>query len=570
MHYLLDIRLQKLFVIVLCLKILSSGLGWYFRFPWSLGFWIPLFFMASYIVLGLKRHDSDVSDEKFADTCYYLGFIFTITSIIFSLFDLPSIGDKIQEIAVRFGAAMVSTVLGLGVRVYLVSFKKDIADAIADAEDAVLDASKRLAEQLTMALEKLHGFEVAVDAATTSSVERVNLQVESLSKNHADRLSEFFADLTERNQSVFAGALGEVKLASERLATAVNGYSHGMRTNLMSIEAKVGVFADAVTSRLKATTFPDDFFSRHLEGPLIQMRESANVLSTEVKAVSAEIRSSSKAISGIFKKMEDQAANAGDSLDTVMQLAKQQQLVLDSARGQIGSLDQLTTTLKDFEAVLSGITAAQKSNNEVTTELTNRISSVLVETIRDRANLEDSLHSVIKTIELGTVATHEVATKLDANSVASTAAASIITARFDAGIASTSSSLTNLASKFDANAAATKAAASASNNVAAKLAEVALADNKAATLLDTLSQRTNGAISRVDRAVIQFQNMTQQLTNLDVVLRAQSAEFKRIADHVSSQAAPAMPSVSEAIDAEMLIKQDAEVVPGPATMALAN
>lgn len=64
----------------------------------------------AYVLLGLKRRDHDVTDEKFADTCYYLGFIFTITSIIFSLFDLPSIGTKLQEIAVRFGAAMVSDV----------------------------------------------------------------------------------------------------------------------------------------------------------------------------------------------------------------------------------------------------------------------------------------------------------------------------------------------------------------------------------------------------------------------------------------------------------------------------
>ena len=106
----LDIRVQKLFVVILILKVLSSGLGWYFGFPWSLGFWIPLVLMVAYIILGLKRHDSDVTDEKFADTCYYLGFIFTITSIIFSLLELPSIGTKIQDIAVRFGAAMVSTV----------------------------------------------------------------------------------------------------------------------------------------------------------------------------------------------------------------------------------------------------------------------------------------------------------------------------------------------------------------------------------------------------------------------------------------------------------------------------
>ena len=112
----IDIRVQKLFAVVLALKVTCSGLGWYLQRPWSLGFAVPLTLMVAYIVLGLNRRSDDVTDEKFADSCYYLGFIFTITSIIFSLFDLPSIGSQLESIAVRFGAAMVSTVLGLGVR----------------------------------------------------------------------------------------------------------------------------------------------------------------------------------------------------------------------------------------------------------------------------------------------------------------------------------------------------------------------------------------------------------------------------------------------------------------------
>lgn len=261
----LDIRVQKLFVVILFFKILSSGLGWYFGFPWSLGFWIPLALMTAYIVLGLKRHDSDVTDEKYADTCYYLGFIFTITSIIFSLFDLPNIGTKIQDIAVRFGAAMVSTVLGLAVRVYLVSFKRDVADAIKDAEDAVIDASQKFREQLVIAFEKLRDFQSEVDVASKATVERVQMQVEAMSKNYADKLSGFFAELTSRNQEAFTEALAEVRGASGRLANSVDGYSKGMRTNLASIEEKVVAFADAVTDRLRTTTFPDDYFAKNLD-----------------------------------------------------------------------------------------------------------------------------------------------------------------------------------------------------------------------------------------------------------------------------------------------------------------
>ena len=203
MNSIAQIQVQKLFVVALILKVTSAFFGWYLQMPWSLGFALPLLVMVAYIVLGYFRKDTDVSDEKFADTCYYLGFIFTITSIIFSLFDLPNIGTRIQDIAVRFGAAMVSTVLGLGVRVYLVSFRQDINDAIKDAEDAVLDATRKFTEQLTIALERLRDFESQVDSAAKSTVERVNLQIENLSMNHANKLTEFFTELTTQNQKAF-------------------------------------------------------------------------------------------------------------------------------------------------------------------------------------------------------------------------------------------------------------------------------------------------------------------------------------------------------------------------------
>ena len=195
MRGLQDIKIQKLFLVAIILKIGFSAVGWWFNDPWILGFGLPLVVMAGYIAIGVTRKDTDVSDEKFADSCYYLGFIFTIASIILSLFDLPNIGTNLQSIAVRFGAAMVSTVAGLIVRVYLVSFRKDASDAVRDAEEEVIEASNRFREHLVIAYEKLIDFQATVDDACRQTVERSNLQIAGLSKKHAERLSGFFGEL---------------------------------------------------------------------------------------------------------------------------------------------------------------------------------------------------------------------------------------------------------------------------------------------------------------------------------------------------------------------------------------
>ncbi|MFW2353976.1 hypothetical protein [Hydrogenophaga sp.] len=409
-----DIRVQKLFAIALVLKVLSSGLGWYLQSPWILGFGVPICIMVVYIWLGLFRRDSDVSDDKFADSAYYLGFIFTITSIIFSLFDLPNIGAKIQDIAVRFGAAMVSTVLGLGIRVYLVSFRVDVSDAIRDAEDTLLGATRAFTERLTMALERLQDFESRVDLATRSSIERVNLQVEALSKNHADKLTGFFSDLTNRNQEGFTKALDEVREASSRLATSVDGYASGMRGHLGSIEVRVDDFAHAVSTRLQKTTFPDDYFAKRLAAPLNQLESAAGEIALKVVSAGAEMSKTAEALSSSLVSVQHKSADAETAMDSILRLSGQQHLVLETAQGQLNALVQLSSKLESFDALLTSMVAELRVGHETSSTLSSHVSKLVGETADSREVVARNILLLTEQLSVQTSASTALASRMDA------------------------------------------------------------------------------------------------------------------------------------------------------------
>lgn len=451
MKNILDIRVQKLFLVTLVLKVSSSFLGWRLQDPWIFGFTVPLIIMVVYIVLGTFRNDRDVSDEKFADSCYYLGFIFTITSIIFSLFDLPNIGTRIQEIAVRFGAAMVSTVLGLGVRVYMVSFRKEMADAIQDAEDAVIDSSRRFTEQLVTVLERLRDFESQVDMASRTSVERVNLQIEKLSKDHSEKLSSFFTDLTARNQEAFTLALDDVKSATKRLADSVDGYSQGMRTNLTSIDLKIGAFTTSVTDRLKSTTFPDDYFAQHLHAPLTQLKESSAALAKGIHSSAQEVTESTIALSTALKKFKSKAGSTEDSLETVLKLSQQQQLVLQSAQGQLSALESLAITLAKFETTLAGTASQVAASSDATLEIADRLSSTIIDSSGTRNALEGALSAVIENLRTQVDLINSVASRMDENSATTRSAGENISGNLAAATAANEQVSVNLAAVVGAS-----------------------------------------------------------------------------------------------------------------------
>ena len=505
MRRVFDIQVQKLFAVVLAGKVLSSGLGWYFQYPWSLGFWLPLALMGGYIWLGLRRPGTDVSDEKFADSCYYLGFIFTITSIIFSLFDLPNIGSRIQDIAVRFGAGMVSTVLGLSVRVYLVSFKRDLSDAMQDAEDGVLDATKKLREQMVMALEKLREFQAEVGTASQATVQHVNQQMARLSQDHATGLTAFYKDLSLRNKETFTEALDEVVNASLRLSDTVDGYAKGLKNNLDSVQKSVLGFTDAITQRLQTTSFPDDFFARQLAPPLQQLQHSAGVLAGGFMQASDQVGRSSAALDTKLQALSAKARVAEGGLDAVLRLAQQQQAVLDSAQGQLSTLGQLTSTLARLDSALGGALQGIQSSHAVTSHLSAQVAALVAESGRGSLRQQDALAAVVNRLDVQAAATGQVATSLS-HAVAARDAATEMMA---------------------ANAAAFE-------KVANKLDAVAAADAQSSQVLVLLGKQAGSAIGKVDSAAGQLQNMVWRLATLDAALRAQSEELHQVAERLGS------------------------------------
>lgn len=351
------ISIKKLFVVTLILKVCFSGIGWAIDDPWIFGFFLPLGIMMLYIIVGLRRQKREISDEKFADTCYYLGFIFTITSIIFSLFDLPQIGTRMTAIAVRFGAAMVSTVLGLGVRVYVVSFRRDLEDAVRSAEEELIEAFGRLRERAAVTFEKLAAFETRVDAAASASIAKVQGGVEQLTQSYGETLTSFFSTLTETNHKAFQASLGEVRQSSLNLAKSVEVYSGAMQGNLQSLEGKVTQFAEVITRRLAQTTFPDDYFAERLAKPLEALGHSTMGIARQVDHAAANVDQAANALRAGLATLQSRAGDVEGALDRVVTLASSQNALLAGSQAQVDMLSVLSDTLRATQEGLGALSA---------------------------------------------------------------------------------------------------------------------------------------------------------------------------------------------------------------------
>lgn len=413
------LNIQRLFGLALGLKILFAGLGYGLNSPFWLGLVVPLVVMVAYMFIGYRTRGSEVSEEKFADSCYYLGFIFTIVSIVVCLFDIPkmSTGGGLQDIATRFAAAMISTVLGMAVRVYLVSFRKDASDAMQDVEQALIDTTRLFTAQLQENLKTLQSFEQQVVSAGQSSVAGVQVQVEALARNFSETLSQFYAQLNEENRVAFREMADEAKAASARLAAAVDSYSQGMQSHLGNIESKVTQFADAVSARLSTTEFPDDYFAKRLKGPMDQLAQETQNVGSAVRAVNDEVKESAVALRGTIGSLNAKLKTGVAVMDGVVQMAERHEALLAVSEKQSETYSGFLERMAEIERTLADVVATAGATNQASGEVLTRLAGLAADSAALREAIRSSLGEVAaQNAAVGQAvrsAVLEVATRLD-------------------------------------------------------------------------------------------------------------------------------------------------------------
>jgi methyl-accepting chemotaxis protein len=352
------LSIQRLFLVTIILKIAASVAGWQFGSPWLLGFAVPLALMAVYILLGMYRGDDTVSDEKFADSCYYLGFIFTISSILVALLDIPAISAKIGDISVRFGAAMVSTVLGLIVRVYLVSFRPDFQDAVRQAESGLLDSVHVFRTHLDGAVERLREFQASVDEAARLSVAQVDIAVQNAAAEQARQFTAVFEAVAAEHRKVADEATAHLKAATHTLSNALYDYAQSLAAGTGKFEGKIEEFSEHLDARLRRVTLPEDYFASRLNPAVDRLGRSVAETGDEVAALVSEFRTQARKISAVLADLGEKTAATSASMDDVCAAVLDRADVLSRAKEQIAVFGALAETVAALKDTVNGSAAS--------------------------------------------------------------------------------------------------------------------------------------------------------------------------------------------------------------------
>ena len=397
-----SLKILPLFIVTCSLKIGLAVLAWYVQSMLILGSIIPLSLMILYIFIGYRYRESVVSDEKFADSCYYLGFIFTIVSIILCLADLPNIGSEIYIIAARFGAAMISTVLGLFVRVCLVSFRPTLEDAVRNMEDHSVEASRRLIDSYQRSFDELEHFRGEVAAAAKETVLGVTREVQSITEQTAKRMDEFFVEVSTRNTQAMAEIVQDVKTTTLDLKKAVEAFTKAAMGSVNKVDKTVDTFATGVVEKLDSIDFPQDLFSKKLDTAINALNGSTDALTQGVTAISGQVLDAARLVEKSITKINLKTDSITNTLEVAEQIAAQQKALLEIIE------DRNEGMIESLRAQQEQIVNALEHQRQATAEGASRQLDVLTEISGTFLEIGNTMKAVNENVALSTDLSAEI------------------------------------------------------------------------------------------------------------------------------------------------------------------
>lgn len=130
---------------------------------WSAGF--AAIILCAYALATYLGTHLQLEPETIGDNCYYLGFLFTLTSLSVTLYFVVEAGadrraDLIPEVISGFGVALSSTIVGVFLRVLMMQFRADIVVREKETRLELDQMARNLREEMARSTRQLKLFTI--------------------------------------------------------------------------------------------------------------------------------------------------------------------------------------------------------------------------------------------------------------------------------------------------------------------------------------------------------------------------------------------------------------------------
>ena len=303
--------------------------------------------------------------DMFADSIYYLGFLLTIIALVSTMIQFGTNSELLNAniILSQFGMAMVTTLVGMCVRVYYKQFDLSVDLAQASAHQTLYESVTNFAIQMRTINSSLNDLS-SVITNSISDIEKSNIVIinslEETKKISNNLIRDFSLEIKDSiNQSIniinenSKVSIKEIRDFNEEykktLKDMISENNDFMQSNMQSFEFKINdVFSSIAIKATKIDTVIDDFNTK-----CHKLNDDTSFLSDNIKEQANKLSYSF----GCMDRNIEKITISHDSLIINMDamINDYQQKLQDLGNGQDVLVKRMEKTIHDYDKLFESL-----------------------------------------------------------------------------------------------------------------------------------------------------------------------------------------------------------------------
>lgn len=196
--------------------------------------------LIAYALLAWAGGRVKLEPETIGDNCYYLGFLFTLSSLSYTLYQMadPTLNAgrpvDIPDVISGFGVALSSTIVGVFLRVFMMQLRPDFIakdrEVRADINRSFGDFRKNMAGMLS----QMKAYSAESIQLASERDERIRKSTEKFLEDYQEALTMSTTSLADHMKEAFSEAMREVV---KEISEAQKASHEQMKSTLEELEA---------------------------------------------------------------------------------------------------------------------------------------------------------------------------------------------------------------------------------------------------------------------------------------------------------------------------------------------
>jgi hypothetical protein len=232
-----------LFVALGCAYILLAKLAGVGQFYVT---FVPVGIMLAYAALIFLARNLRLRDDQSGDNLYYMGFLFTLTSLGVSLYQF-SAEHAAEDIVQNFGIAIGSTIAGIGLRVVFNQMRRDPVEIERMMRLELAEAARRVRRELDSTVVEFGYHRRSAQQAAADSFKQV-----------AERFDEIVGKFDASLKDITGQLVQPLEAASRHSGDTLGELSKTLAASLSASAQQFGEVTDKLAIRVRSTAIKLD------------------------------------------------------------------------------------------------------------------------------------------------------------------------------------------------------------------------------------------------------------------------------------------------------------------------